>query len=74
MSSDELDIKTLLETALDDDPPDDLPDRITARIAAVKTTIEFARLIGIAPIDSWLYLDRNAEDAEDLDDEESDDR
>ena len=48
-----IDIRALLLIALDEKPPPGLPDRVMARVAALTTIIEFARMLGAAPID-WL--------------------
>ncbi len=39
--------------ALDEKPPPGLPDRVMARVAALTTMVEFARMLGAAPID-WI--------------------
>ena len=48
-----IDIRALLLIALDEKPPPGLPDRVMARVAALTTIVEFARMLGAAPID-WL--------------------
>ncbi len=48
-----IDIRALLLIALDEKPPPGLPDRVMARVAALTTIVEFARLLGAAPID-WI--------------------
>ena len=48
-----VDIRALLLIALDEKPPPGLPDRVMARVAALTTIVEFARMLGAAPID-WL--------------------
>ena len=46
----DLDIAALLAAALDDEPPDDMTERVMARLAGVRTVVEFGRLIGVAPV------------------------
>jgi len=48
-----IDIRALLLIALDEKPPPGLPDRVMARVAALTTIVEFARMLGAAPID-WI--------------------
>ncbi len=48
-----IDIRALLLIALDEKPPPNLPDRVMARVAALTTMVEFARMLGAAPID-WI--------------------
>ena len=48
-----VDIRALLLIALDEKPPPGLPDRVMARVAALTTIVEFARMLGAAPID-WI--------------------
>ncbi|MET0793862.1 MAG: hypothetical protein ABW061_20250 [Polyangiaceae bacterium] len=48
-----IDIRALLLIALDEKPPPGLPDRVMARVAALTTMVEFARMLGAAPID-WI--------------------
>ena len=40
--------------ALDEKPPPGLPDKVMARVAALTTMVEFARMLGAAPID-WIF-------------------
>jgi len=54
-----LDIKALLQVALDQRPRDDIAERVMDRVAAMDTMVELARLIGVAPL-HWLI---HAEDA-----------
>lgn len=51
--ADELDIKLLLQVALDERPHDDVAQRVMDRVAAMDTLIELFRLVGVAPI-HWL--------------------
>ena len=48
-----IDIRALLLIALDEKPPPGLPERVMARVAALTTIVEFARMLGAAPFD-WL--------------------
>jgi hypothetical protein len=48
-----IDIRALLLIALDEKPPPGLPDKVMARVAMLTTMVEFARMIGAAPLD-WL--------------------
>lgn len=48
-----IDIRALLLIALDEKPPPGLPERVMARVAALTTIVEFARMLGAAPLD-WL--------------------
>jgi hypothetical protein len=48
-----IDIRALLLIALDEKPPPGLPDKVMARVAMLTTIVEFARMIGAAPLD-WL--------------------
>ncbi|MEO8920691.1 MAG: hypothetical protein ABI488_24970 [Polyangiaceae bacterium] len=48
-----INIRALLLIALDEKPPPGLPDKVMARVAMLTTMVEFARMIGAAPID-WL--------------------
>lgn len=48
-----IDIRALLLIALDEKPPPGLPDKVMARVAALTTMVEFARMLGAAPID-WI--------------------
>ena len=64
MTEPEVDIHALLSVALNEPPPDALAERVAARVAALTTVVEFAKLIGLAPSSGLL---REAEDAEDED-------
>ncbi len=48
-----IDIRALLLIALAATPPPGLPARVMARVAALTTIVEFARMLGAAPID-WI--------------------
>lgn len=54
--------------ALDEKPPPGLPDRVMARVAALTTMVEFARMLGAAPID-WITQGSGSSDKTDPNDE-----
>ena len=62
-----VDIRALLLIALDEKPPPNLPDRVMARVAALTTIVEFARMLGAAPID-WITQKTDRSDRDDPDD------
>ena len=45
-----VDIRALLLIALDEKPPPNLPDKVMARVAALTTMVEFARMLGAVTI------------------------
>ena len=59
-----IDIRALLLIALDEKPPPGLPERVMARVAALTTIVEFARMLGAAPFD-WLTLRTEGSDPND---------
>jgi hypothetical protein len=59
-----IDIRALLLIALDEKPPPGLPDRVMARVAALTTIVEFARMLGAAPID-WITQRTERSDRDD---------
>ena len=59
-----IDIRALLLIALDEKPPPGLPDRVMARVAALTTIVEFARMLGAAPID-WITQRNEGNDPND---------
>ncbi|HEY8943173.1 MAG TPA: hypothetical protein VIM73_02875 [Polyangiaceae bacterium] len=60
----QVDIRALLLIALDEKPPPNLPDRVMARVAALTTMLEFARLLSAAPLD-WLSQRRESSGSDD---------
>jgi hypothetical protein len=68
-----IDIRALLLIALDEKPPPGLPDRVMARVAALTTIVEFARMLGAAPID-WITQSDAHPDKTDPNDEGNHDR
>ena len=63
-----IDIRALLLIALDEKPPPGLPDKVMARVAALTTMVEFARMLGAAPID-WIIQGSATTDKRDPNDE-----
>lgn len=59
-----VDIRALLLIALDEKPPPNLPDRVMARVAALTTMVEFARMLGAAPFD-WILQRTEKSDSDD---------
>lgn len=59
-----VDIRALLLIALDEKPPPGLPDRVMARVAALTTMVEFARMLGAAPFD-WIVQGKERSDSDD---------
>jgi hypothetical protein len=59
-----VDIRALLLIALDEKPPPNLPDKVMARVAALTTMVEFARMLGAAPID-WITQRTERSDPDD---------
>ena len=59
-----IDIRALLLIALDEKPPPNLPDRVMARVAALTTMVELARMLGAAPID-WITQRNDESDPND---------
>lgn len=59
-----IDIRALLLIALDEKPPSNLPERVMARIAMLTTIVEFARLLGAAPL-AWLNERRERSGSDD---------
>ncbi|HYQ29869.1 MAG TPA: hypothetical protein VER04_21720 [Polyangiaceae bacterium] len=59
-----IDIRALLLIALDEKPPPGLPERVMARVAALTTIVEFARMLGAAPLD-WLVHRTEGKDPND---------
>lgn len=55
-----LDIKALLDVALDERPRDDVAERVMDRVAAMDTLVELARLFGVAPL-HWLRPEQGAD-------------
>lgn len=51
-----LDIKALLQVALDRGPRDDVQERVMDRVATAATVMEFARLLFVAPV-QWILDD-----------------
>jgi len=64
--SPQIDIRTLLLIALDEQPPANLPERVLARVALLTTVVEFGRLLAAAPFD-WLTQRRGGGEGSDDD-------
>ncbi|WP_146155420.1 hypothetical protein [Enhygromyxa salina] len=62
----------MLSVALEQQPHEDFSERVMDRVAAVATVMEFALLLGAAPL-SWVTSAQGANDEEDRNDDDDDD-